>query len=105
MRIDPAPSDPCAIGAIPAATATAAGILRYLADNGLYGRPDDYIEARKDQYDAVTLDAAEKAFIDTIDAGELTWFISGDLGKVEDDVAALGLGDIEVWDADGNRVR
>jgi zinc protease len=90
---------------LPAATATAAGILRYMADNGLYGRPDDYIEARKDEYDAVTLDAATSAFIETIDADELTWFVSGDLEKIEDDVKALGIGDIEVWDADGNRIR
>jgi len=90
---------------LPAATATAGGILRYIADNGLYERPDDYIETRKDDYDAVTLDAATTAFIDTIDPGELTWFISGDLEKIEDDVAALGFGDIEVWDVDGNRIR
>jgi zinc protease len=90
---------------LPAATATAAGILRYIADNGLYGRADDYIETRKDQYDAVGLEAATAAFVDTIDAGELTWFISGDLAAIEADIAALGLGDIEVWDADGNRVK
>ena len=90
---------------LPAATATAAGILRYIADNGLYGRPDDYIEMRKDDYDAVTLDAATTAFLDTIDPGEVTWFISGDLEKIEEDITALGLGDVEVWNVDGNRLR
>jgi zinc protease len=90
---------------LPAAIATASGVLRYIADNGLYGRADDYIEIRKDQYDAVSLDAASAAFVETIDPSELTWFISGDLEKIEADIAALGLGEIEVWDADGNRLR
>ena len=90
---------------LPAATATAAGILRYMADYGLYDRPNIYIERRKDDYDAVTLEAATAAFIDTIDHGQLTWFISGDLEKIEADIATLDLGGIEVWDVDGNRLR
>jgi zinc protease len=90
---------------LPAATATAGGILRYMADNGLYGRPDDYIETRKDEYEAVQLEDAISEFTATIDPDELTWFITGDLAAIEADVAALGLGEIEVWDADGNRLR
>ena len=90
---------------LPAATATASGILRYIADNGLYGRADDYIEIRKDQYEAVSLDAATAAFVATIDPAELTWFVSGDLEKIEGDIAALGLGEMEVWDADGKRLK
>ncbi len=90
---------------LPAATATANGILRYIADNGLYGRADDYIESRKDEYEAVQLDDAIAAFTASVDADELTWFITGDLEKIEADIAALGLGEIEVWDADGNRLR
>ena len=90
---------------LPSATATAGGILRYMADNGLYGRPDDYIEMRKDEYEAVQLEDAISEFTATIDPDELTWFITGDLAAIEADVAALGLGEIEVWDADGNRLR
>ena len=40
-----------------------------------------------------------------IDAGELNWFIAGDLASIEDDLKALDLGEFEVWDVDGNRVR
>ena len=90
---------------LPAATATAGGTLQYIADNGLYGRPDDYIEQRKGQFEAVDLDEAVAAFTDRIDPGQLTWFISGDLAAIEADIAALELGEIEVWDADGNRIR
>ena len=89
---------------LPAATATASGILRYIADNGLYGRADDYIEIRKDQYEAVSLDGATAAFVNTIEPAELTWFISGDLANIEAAIKELGLGEIEVWDADGNRI-
>ena len=90
---------------LPAATATAGGTLRYIADNGLYDRPDDYIETRKDQYEAVQLADAMAEFTSTIDPDELTWFITGDLEMIEEDVADLGLGEIEVWDADGQRLR
>ena len=90
---------------LPAATATASGILRYIADNGLYGRADDYIEIRKGQYDAVSLEAATAAFVDTVDPAELTWFVTGDLEKIEAGIAELELGSMEVWDADGNRLR
>jgi zinc protease len=90
---------------LPAATATAGGTLRYIADNGLYGRPDDYIEQRKDQYEAVGLDETVSAFTDRIDPDQLTWFISGDLASIEEEIAALELGEIEVWNADGERLR
>jgi zinc protease len=90
---------------LPAITATTSGILGYLAENGVHGHADDYIEKRKAEYEAVQLDNLAPAFDARIDPDKLSWFISGDLAKIEADLAALGLGEIEIWDADGNRVR
>jgi zinc protease len=90
---------------LPAVTATTGGTLRYIADNGLYGRPDDYVEKRKGEYEAVQVEGTMAALGERIVADDLTWFITGDLAKIEENVAALGLGELEVWDADGNRVR
>jgi len=90
---------------LPAVTATAMGILGYLAENGVHGHADDYVEARKDEYEAVTLEGLAPALNERVDPNKLTWFISGDLATIEADVAALELGELEVWDADGNRVR
>ena len=90
---------------LPAVTATANGTLQYLANNGLYGHADDYVEARKAEYEAVQLDDLAASLADRIDPDDLTWFITGDLEKIEDAVKALELGELEVWDADGNRLR
>jgi predicted Zn-dependent peptidase len=90
---------------LPAITATTFGILGYLAENGVHGLADDYIEKRKGEYEAVQLEDLAPALVSRVDPGDLTWFITGDLAKIEADIAALGLGQIEVWDADGNRVR
>ncbi len=90
---------------LPAVTATANGTLQYLANNGLYGHPDDYVERRKAEYEAVQLEGLTASLTDRIDPDDLTWFISGDLEKIEESVKALEIGELEVWDADGNRLR
>lgn len=90
---------------LPAVTATTRGILAYLAENGVHGHTDDYVEQRKAEYEAVELDSLASALNARVNPEKLTWFVSGDLEKIEADIAALGIGEIEVWDADGNRVR
>ena len=86
-------------------TATTGGILGYLAQIGVPGHADDYVEKRKAEYEAVELDSLASAMNERVNPEKLTWFISGDLEKIEADVAALGLGELEVWDVDGNRIR
>ena len=90
---------------LPGITATTFGILVYLAENAVYGHADDYVENRKGEYEAVQLENLAPALDTRIDPDKLVWFISGDLAKIETDIAALDLGEVEVWDADGNRVR
>ena len=90
---------------LPGFLATASGILGYIADNATYDRPDDFIEARKGQYEDVGLEDLAGAFNERIDRAGLYWFIAGDLASIEDEVKALDLGEFEVWDVEGNRVR
>ena len=90
---------------LPGFLATASGILGYIADNATYDRPDDFIEARKGQYEDVGLDDLAGAFNERIDRAGLYWFIAGDLASIEDEVKALDLGEFEVWDVEGSRVR
>ncbi len=90
---------------LPGVTATARGILGYIVDNAVYDRPDDFIETRKAQYEAVSVEDIAAAFRKRIDPGSLSWFIAGDLARIEDDIRALDLGELEVWDVDGNRIR
>jgi predicted Zn-dependent peptidase len=90
---------------LPGFLATASGVLGYIADNATYGRPDDFIETRKGEYEAVNLDQLAAAFNERVEADKLHWFIAGDLAKIEEEVKALNLGEFEVWDVDGNPVR
>ena len=66
---------------------------------------DDYIEHRKADYEAVELEDLAQALSARISADDLIWFISGDLAKIEEGLAALDIGDIEVWNVDGEKVR
>jgi len=90
---------------LPAATATSQGILSYMVGNDLYGRPDDYLENRKADYEAVKLEDLEVELQRRVDPQDLVWFIAGDLSQIEEDIKSLDLGETEVWDVDGNRVR
>jgi zinc protease len=40
-----------------------------------------------------------------IDTDGLTWIVVGDLEKIEEDVRALGFGEVEVWNAFGEKLR
>ena len=88
---------------LPGAYETASAVLSTLEGNALYARPDDYVFKRKAEIEALTpaqVDAAAK----TLDPNKLTWVIVGDLGKIEQPVRALKLGEVTVLDADGKPV-
>jgi zinc protease len=53
----------------------------------------------------VTLDGVRSSAKQTINPDTLTWLIIGDLSEIEESVRALAYGDVEVWDAFGNKVR
>jgi len=65
-----------------------------------YGLPFDYAETS-----AVSLDDVHAAARETVISAKLTWVVVGDLAKIEENVRALGIGDVEVWDAYGNKLR
>jgi predicted Zn-dependent peptidase len=92
------------IRALPGLYETGNVVLRTLADNALYGRPDDYPQQRASRISGLTLDALKQA-ITAIQPGALTWVIVGDLQKIEKPVRALELGDLKVVDADDKALR
>ena len=88
---------------LPGAYETASSVMGTISSNVLYGRPDDYVFKRKDEIEAMTpaqVDAAAKA----LDPNALTWVVVGDLGKTEQVVRALNLGEVTILDADGKPV-
>jgi zinc protease len=90
---------------LPGRFASKRGFLASMMASDNYGLPLDYAETATDRINAVSLDAVNQRARETVRPDELTWLVIGDLEKVEDDIRALGYGDVEVWDGFGNPLR
>ena len=90
---------------LPGSFATNGGFLGSMISSASYGLPFDYAEAAASRIESVTLEDVNAAAREVIDSSNLTWLIVGDLEKIEASVRALELGDVEVWDAFGGKVR
>lgn len=78
------------------------GYLQYV--NRL-DRPYDYIATLPDKYRALSPETITGTATALLDPAALTWVVVGDLGKVEQPIRALDLGAVEVWDAEGRKLR
>jgi len=90
---------------LPGSFSTNGGFLGSMIASSDYGLPFDYAASSPDRIAAVSLDDIHAAARDTVDSALLTWVVVGDLAKIEEDVRALGFGEVEVWDAYGNKLR
>jgi len=90
---------------LPGSFATNSGFLGSMIASSSYGLPFDYAETSPDRIAAVSLDDVHATARAIIDSTKLTWVVVGDLAKIEESVRALGYGDVEVWDAFGNKLR
>ena len=61
-----------------------------------FDRGDDYLNAVPEKYNAVTIDQVNVAAKKYLDPETWTWFIVGDLSKIEEDIRNLGLGEVEI---------
>lgn len=79
-------------------------LVGYLRQVARFERPYEWITTLPDRYAAATPQTASEAAA-LLDPDAMTWVIVGDLAKIEDGVRAAGLGEVEVWDAEGRRLR
>ncbi len=93
------------VRSLPGSFATNGGFLGSMIDSASYDLPLDYAETAAERIEAVTLDEVQAAAEKIVDTSQLTWVVVGDLEKIEEQVRALGFGDVEVWDAFGNKLR
>jgi zinc protease len=70
-----------------------------------YGLPEDYYNQLVGRIGALQLGTLQAAAKQLVLPEQLTWVIVGDLSKIEHSVRALNLGEVQVIDADGNRLR
>jgi zinc protease len=87
---------------LPGRWETARAVAGDIAELVRFGLPDDYWDQYAElvgELDARAVNAAAKR---ALAPDKLTWVIVGDVALIEDDVRALGLGDVRILDADGN---
>jgi len=92
------------VRSLPGGYETIGAVAGALADNALYGRPDDYIATLKQRMEAQRDADVQAAATQIVKPDALTWVIVGDLAKIEAGVRALNLGAVQVVDADGKPV-
>lgn len=89
---------------LPSQLATGLGVQLELANMARHNLPDDYVEQRSTRIRAVTPEAAQQAFSQTIRPNALSWVVAGPLAQIEAPIRALGWGEVIVIDAEGNPV-
>ena len=89
----------------PAGFDNGGAFLGRMQNAATYGLPYDHAEKGASRLEAVTREQAEAYAKEIIDPSKLTWVVVGDLSLIEEDVRALGYGDVEVWDVYGNKLR
>ena len=92
------------VRSLPGGYETIGAVAGALADNALYGRPDDYVATLKQRVEAQKDADVQAAAKQIVMPDALTWVIVGDLSKIEAGVRALDLGAVQVVDADGKPV-
>ncbi|HLS83076.1 MAG TPA: pitrilysin family protein [Arenimonas sp.] len=91
------------IRGLPGSFETANSVLSVISGIVRYQRPDDYVLQRKAKVESLTPEQVQAA-AGTLRPEALTWVVVGDLSQIEEPVRALGLGEVQVIDADGKPV-
>ena len=88
---------------LPGRYETAGAVLNSLLDSATYGRPLDYPASLKARYEALALQDLQDETT-AVKPESMLWLIVGDLAKIREQIAALDIAPIEIWDSEGNPV-
>nr|WP_283105082.1 pitrilysin family protein [Shewanella dokdonensis] len=94
-----------AIHSIPSGYTTNGAFVNAMISSQLFNLPYKYAEGAMARLDKVTLSDVRNMAKATLHPDQLTWVVVGDLSVIEADIRALKLGQVEVWDVYGNKVR
>jgi len=76
-----------------------------IADIVRFDRPDDWVRTLKTRIEQQTDSGVQQAAQRAFRPDALTWVIVGDLAQIEAPLRKLGLGAVQVLDADGKVLR
>ena len=80
-------------------------VLRHMVSNDDLGREQNSAEKLQAKYDAMTPALMAKLAKSAIKPEAMVWVVIGDLSKVEANIRKLKLGDVEIWDEKGNKLK
>ncbi|WBT06362.1 pitrilysin family protein [Brevundimonas vesicularis] len=90
---------------MPAQLQGVGGVLTMYRSAYEYDLPEGYWDSYVARVQALSQSQVEQAAATLYDSSKLTWIVVGDLSKIEAGVRGLGLGDVEVVDLEGRRLR
>ena len=85
---------------LPGEYETSADVLGSLTSSARYGRPWNYPETLKEQFEGLGRAEIDAAAAEVVHPESLIWLIVGDRAKIEAGIRALNLGPVEVRSAD-----
>lgn len=91
--------------ALPGQFETNQAMVGYLQQVNRFGRPYDYVASLPGRYAALRPETITAIAGEVLRPAALTWVVVGDLGKIEAPVRALGWSNVEIWDAEGRKLR
>ena len=91
--------------ALPGSFETAGQVAGAFSDLIELGQPDDYYNRLPGLIGEQTPESVAAAARQLVQPEALTWFVVGDLAKIEAGVRKLDLGEVSVLDGDGRRLR
>lgn len=86
---------------LPGRWETARAVAGDIAQLVRFGLPDDYWNEYADLVSAVSVEETNTTARTELKPDQLIWIVVGDLGEIESEVRALGLGELDLMDADG----
>ncbi|HEV7839631.1 MAG TPA: pitrilysin family protein [Gemmatimonadaceae bacterium] len=93
------------VSGFPNAVQSVQGLSSRLQNLVIWGLPMDFYATYRERLAAVTPEDVRKAAAARLTPDNLVVVVAGDLSKIEAPIRARNLGAVEVWDADGNKVR
>lgn len=91
--------------ALPGRFETDQALVNYMQFVDRFGRPDNWVTTLPTQYAALKPQTITETANALLHPDVMNWVVVGDLSKIESKVRALNLGAVEVWDAEGRRLR
>ena len=93
------------VSSFPSAVQSVQGLTGRIQNLLIWGLPVDFYTTYRERLAAVTPDEVRKVATSRLTPDNLIVVVAGDVSKIEAPIRARNLGQVEVWDANGNRLR